>query len=63
MVAQDAAGGFFFSLLHFATPLRCLLQKPWGSAVGNPNTENDGVLFKKDHFSFGSFVALAVVQL
>lgn len=31
MVAQDAAGGFYFS---GAT----------GSAVGNPNTMNDGVL-------------------
>lgn len=61
---------FFFSP---SSPLRLLLlQKPRGSAVGNPNTGTDGVLcpfiylfifLKMDHFGFRSFVALAAVQL
>lgn len=65
MVAQDAAGCLFFRPL--SSPLRLLLlQKPRGSAVGNPNTGNDGVLcpffFFPQKFGFRSFVALAAIR-
>lgn len=60
---------FFFSLSLSLPPLcLLLLQKPRGSAVGNPNTGNDGVLcpffffLKMDNFGFRSFVALAAVR-